>query len=61
MKILINFSIIISILLLLLLIVMRETNALDNKIMKLRGIETSKVGLVNQNFPTSLMSLLENK
>ena len=57
MKILINASIITSLLVMLLLVIMRETSILDKKIMQLQGIETNKVELVNQNpFASSLLS-----
>lgn len=57
MKILINASIITSILVMLLLVIIRETSILDKKIMKLQGIETNKIELVNQNpLAASLLS-----
>jgi hypothetical protein len=57
MKILINASIITSILVIVLLVIMRETSVLDKKIMKLKGLEINKVELVNQDsFAPSLLS-----
>ena len=57
MKILINASIITSILVIALLVIMRETSVLDKKIMKLKGLEINKVELVNQDsFAPSLLS-----
>jgi len=50
MKILINASIITSILVAILLIIMKETSALDKKIMHLKGMEKDKIEMVNQ-FP----------
>jgi hypothetical protein len=41
----------------LLLVIIRETSILDKKIMKLQGIETNKIELVNQNpLAASLLS-----
>jgi len=57
MKILINSSIITSILVIVLLIILRETNALDKKIMQLQGMEKDKIEMVNQTpFTSSLLS-----